>query len=584
MHPGHRTPGTVNAGHAGPRRWRSPARGAVRARVARWLAILCLAACAASAAAQERILRHDVDVRVLADGRLDVTERIALRAEGRVFRHGLVRDLPLRFQGLHGQAVAVDLRMLDVLRDGHPEPWRIERTGRVARLHVGDTRYLPVPSEPVYTLRYRTARQVEAGALDLQAIGSDQAVPVEHGTVTVTLPGAAAIDAMHAQARTRAGARGFHVALSASGVARWTLTRPLAPHTGLQVRLAFPGSLVAPPDAHQRLRWWLQDHAGLLLAFAGLALLTLYCVLRWRHVRRPQVIGTPTEQFEPPAGFSPGGLRYMRRMRHDARVFTADLLASAVDDHLRIRRLPAGTRTGWRLERTRDGAQTLATMEQRSQLTALLPDPGSVVDLRSREHVRIAGACRAHALALRRRFVPTFFRAHGGSILGALAIAGATALPALWWSRHLPAFPATVLVAGLMLPMLVTFAMLVRTPTAEGRALLLHAEGLRRHLLSAARPARRRNDTTPPLDADRYLRLLPYAVALEAEDAWTKAFVASVGTSAAVAAVAGLDWYRGIEVTDLPRFSRSMGDSFAARIAATSRPKKKSRATQQSGG
>ncbi|MCD9096094.1 DUF2207 domain-containing protein [Luteimonas fraxinea] len=544
-------------------------------------ALLLLACLALPAWAQERILRHDVDVRVLADGRLDVTERIELRAEGRTFRHGLVRDLPVRDRDPYGDVVVTDLEMQDVLRDGRVEPWRIERVGRVLRLRTGDAGHLKVPSQPVYTLHYRTTRQPLFGdtrdALSLDAIGSDQSVPVEQGSVTVTLPRAVAVDTLRAEGITGATGRDFHVSLSAAGTARWTLTQALQPHTGLHVRLAFPKDVIAAPTSRQRALWWLQDNAGLLVALVGLLVLAAYCVLRWRRVRHPQTPGAAPERHEPPTGFSPAGLRYLRRMRYDARSFAADLLASAVDDHLCLHRTPQGARTGWRIERTHAGAHTLPTMEQRAQLTALLPEPDDAVDLRSREQARVAQACKAHELALRKRFVPALFRAHGGSILGALAIALAASVPALWLAWHSPSLPATVLVVILMAPMLLGFALLVRAPTTEGRQLLAHAEGLRRHLAGGAKAGRRHGDAPAmsTLDAARYVRLLPYAVALDVEDAWTKAFAATVGDDKAIEAVAGIAWYRGLVVTDLVRFSRSMGDSLAARIAAVASPNKK---------
>ena len=213
--------------------------------------LLLLACLALPAWAQERILRRDVDVRVLADGRLDVTERIELRAEGRTFRHGLVRDFPLRYRDPHGDVVVTEVQVQDVLRDGRVEPWRIERVGRVLRMYTGDAGYLKMPSQPVYTLHYRTTRQPLFGelqdALSLEAIGSDQAVPVEQGTVTVTLPRAVPVDTLQASGITGATGRDFHVALSAAGSARWTLTRPLQPHEGLHIRLAFPKDVITPP-------------------------------------------------------------------------------------------------------------------------------------------------------------------------------------------------------------------------------------------------------------------------------------------------------------------------------------------------
>ncbi|MET0329545.1 MAG: DUF2207 domain-containing protein, partial [Luteimonas sp.] len=258
-----------------------------------WLLLVCLAS---PAVAQERILRHEVDVRILADGRLDVTERIALQAEGKAFRHGLVRDLPLRGRDLQGDTVIADIEVVDVLRDGRAEPWNATREGRVLRLRTGDARHLQVPSQPVYTLRYRTRRQPLFGdgsdAVSMQAIGSDQPVPVERAIVTVSLPGAVPVAAMRAVGVNGADGRDFHVALSATGSARWTTTRDLRAHEGLQVRLEFPAGLLTPPTPRTRVLWWLDDHVGLLLAIAGLLALVAYCVLRWRRVRQPQVFGS----------------------------------------------------------------------------------------------------------------------------------------------------------------------------------------------------------------------------------------------------------------------------------------------------
>lgn len=546
------------------------------------LLLLLLACLAAPAWAQERILRHDVDVRVHADGRLDVAERIEVAAEGRVFRHGLVRDIPLRFDDLQGDAVVADVEIRDVRRDGRPVPWRTTRTGRVLRLHVGDDRHLPVPSQPVFTLHYRTTRQPVFGAVQdavaLAGIGGDQPVATERASVMVHLPAAVAIGAMQAQSTTGADGVDARVALSSMGSAQWTTSGPLPPHAGFDVRLAFPKGVIADPGAAQRVAWWLQDRRGLLVALAGLVLLAGWCLLRWRRVRRSTRLSAVPVRREPPPGFSPAGLRFVRRMRPDPRGFAADLLAAAVDAHLRIVRVPQGARTGWRIERTRAGAHALPTLEQRAQLVALLPEPGAALDLRRHARDRIAGGCRAHTRALRRRFVPSLFRPHRGSVLGAVLIAVASAVAALMLAWHTPALPATVLVVALMLPMLAVFATLVRTPTAEGQALLRDVEGLRRYLGGAIKAGRGHDGASPVLDAARYVRLLPYAVALEVEDAWTQAFVASAGQQSAVATLAGLDWYRGIDVTDPARFSRSMGTSLTARIAASLRPKRRPRA------
>ncbi|WP_101925017.1 MULTISPECIES: DUF2207 domain-containing protein [Luteimonas] len=525
------------------------------------------------APASERILAHDIDIRVLDDGRLDVTERLHVRAEGRRIRHGIVRDIPTHGVDRHGARITGGFAMGDVQRDGHVEPWRLERHAGGVRVHIGDTGFLPLPSEPVYTLRYRTTRQIGFGldgdALDWTVIGPDHPLPVDRARVRVTLPAAVPVARLQADGVTGNAGRDVQVALSASGSATWTTTRALVPGEALAIRLAFPRGLVAPPSRAQTARWWLQDHLGPLLAGAGLLVLLAYCALRWRRLGRDVEAGAPEARPQPPPGLSPGGLRYIRRRRYDIRCATSDLLASAVDDHVHLRRERDGRDTGWRVTRTRAGAHTLPTMEQRALLASLLPDDRDTLTLDPSDAARVRQALQAHHTALRRRFQPAMFRPNGASILIALAIALVSGSAAIAVAAGSAMLLATLGLVTLMLPVLLVFAALVKTPTDAGRAMLGEIEGLRRHLVASGRVTR---DAAPALDAARYAFLLPYAVALEVEDAWTRQFRAAVGDAEATRAVDALPWYTGIAVTDLGRFSRSMGSSLAARLAAASTP------------
>ena len=62
---------------------------------------------AAPAAAQERILAYHSLLEVQADGSLEVTETIRVRAEGREIRRGIYRDFPTRYRDRAGNRVVV---------------------------------------------------------------------------------------------------------------------------------------------------------------------------------------------------------------------------------------------------------------------------------------------------------------------------------------------------------------------------------------------------------------------------------------------------------------------------------------------
>ena len=132
---------------------------------ARWMrpllpVLLVVVALASPAFAQERILAYDSVVAVRADGSLDVTERITVRAEGDQIRRGIYRDFPTRYKDRYGNRVVVGFEMLGVTRDGRPEPWFTEGKPNGVRINTGNDDLLPVPADVTYALHYRTTRQL----------------------------------------------------------------------------------------------------------------------------------------------------------------------------------------------------------------------------------------------------------------------------------------------------------------------------------------------------------------------------------------------------------------------------------------
>lgn len=91
-----------------------------------FLLLLLLWPAVGTAAADERILAYDVDVRIAADGALTVTETIRVRAEGREIRRGIYRDFPTLYRDRYGNRVRVPFEVVAVRRDGSPEPWHGE--------------------------------------------------------------------------------------------------------------------------------------------------------------------------------------------------------------------------------------------------------------------------------------------------------------------------------------------------------------------------------------------------------------------------------------------------------------------------
>ncbi|MCL1634256.1 DUF2207 domain-containing protein [Luteimonas sp. SX5] len=530
--------------------------------------------------AQERILSYDSEVDIRADGSLDVTERIVVRAEGSQIRRGIYRDYPTRYKDRQGNRVVVGFEVLEVLRDGKPEPWFTENVSNGVRVNTGNDDFLPVPAEYAYTLRYRTTRQLgffaDHDELYWNAIGTGWAFAIESGSVEVRLPQPVPVDRLRAEGYTGAqGAKGsdYTAETPSPGVARWRLARPLSPQEGFTIVLSFPKGLVPQPTRMQRLLWLLNDNRGVWAALAGLLGLLVFCIGRWRSIGRDPRPGTIIVRYEPPQGHSPAGLRYVKRMGYDARCFSSDLLAMAVDGQLSIHRDKGFLKDDWRLQRQRRNDGASLTDPQTALLSKLFSEHGSL-ELKKKNATTVAGAQSAHDKALKARYQPGFFKLNGGSI--AIAFAIVIASTALAFAISGGAGVLLIVAAMvLMLATLAVFAVLVKAPTPAGRDLLDEIEGLKRYLGVAERDELARvpgPDAPPVLDAKRYESLLPYAVALEVEDAWTEKFTLAVGAAAAAATTSAIAWYHGGSASDLGSLANAVGNSLSSQIASSSTP------------
>jgi hypothetical protein len=534
------------------------------------------------ATADERIFRYDIEVAVAADGRLDVAERITVRAEGLQIRRGLYRDFPTRYRDRFGNRVVAGFEVVSLQRNGQPEPFFTERLSNGIRVNFGNDDLLPVPAEYTYTLRYETTRQIgffaDRDELYWNAIGTGWVFPIDASHVEVRLPEPVPMDQLAAEAYTGPqGAQGqaYSARVIGPGVAEWDLTEPLAPGEGFTIVLSFPKGVVMPPTALQRAWWLLADNRGVLVALGGFALLLVFETRRWRLVGRDPRRGVVIARYEPPGGHTPAELRFVQRMGYDARCLSAEVLALAVAGHVLIDRDDGIFRDTWSLER-RDpepGAPP-PTTAQRALLERLFVGGRTRVELRKSNATTLSEARRLHSKALDALLHPRYFERNTGSTLAAGAIAAATTVVAFLISGGAGVL-AIGAVAALMFGTVLVFGRLVRKPTERGRDLLDEIEGLKLYLSVAERDELERlpgPGAAPLLDAQRYEALLPFAVALEVEDAWTAKFTAAAGAAAAQAAANNIQWYRGGGSDSLGGLSRAIGSSFSSQIASASNP------------
>ena len=541
---------------------------------------------AAPAFAQERILSYDSQLQLNSDGSLDVKEHIKIRAEGRSIRRGITRDFPTRYKDQYGNRVVVDFEVIGVQRDGKTEPWFTENLSNGVRINTGNDDFLQVPAEYTYTLHYRTTRQIgffkDHDELYWNAIGLGWDFSIEAGSVELRLPKPVPVDELKAEGYTGPdGSKGqdYTATVPAPGLAHWQLTQPLSPREGLTVVLSFPKGLVAEPSRAQRLMLLLKDNRGVLVALAGFFLLLGFCVQRWNAVGRDPKPGIVIARYDPPQDATPAALRFIQRMGHDNRCFSADVLALAVAGFLNIERDKSLLKDEWTLVQV-PGQDTESLPESQRFLLEKLFANGSPLVLKNTNASTMLAAQLAQNNAMAKLYDGTMFKRNGGNTGLAFLILLGTGVLSFWIAGG-SGVVAIIAVLVAMMFMVIVFGMLVRAPTPEGRKMLDEIEGLKRYLSVAERdelasmpgPAAAGDSArVPMLDAKRYEFLLPYAVALEVEDAWTDKFTLAVGAAAAAAATAGIAWYRGGGIDSLGSLSKAVGNSLSSQIASSSSP------------
>ncbi|MEM1081898.1 MAG: DUF2207 domain-containing protein [Pseudomonadota bacterium] len=558
-------------------------------RTASIAAALLLAGCAiAPLHAEERIARYHVQIDVQSNAALEVTETIVVDAEGQSIRRGIYRDFPTRYRDSNGHRVVVDFDMIEVLRNGEPEPWFTERISNGIRINTGNDQMLQVPATIEYTLRYRTTRQLgffeQHDELYWNVTGNDWAFSIEQASATVNLPMPVAVDQLRARAYTGAfGSREqhAHASVASPGQSRFHTTRALGPGQGLTIVTEWPKGIITEPSRHQQIGWLIKDNRSVLVMLIGIPLIVWFYYTQWHRKGRDPKPGVIIARYDPPQGYSPAGLRFMLRRAYDARCFAADLVDLGVKGLIRIRR-EAG-RSGWFkqapdwiIERA-NPATVIPIPPSQTALMHHLFTQGDEVRLEQANAKLLMRTRTEQAKALAQRFKAAYLVGNWGIVgVGVALSIGLVALALLIGQGSAPGITLTL--AGVLALINLVFIWLVQTVTAKGRRLLDHIEGLKRYLAVAERQdlaqLEHRNPDEPELSVQRFEALLPYALALDVEKAWTEQFERAAGVAIASAAVGEMAWYTNSSgrTESLAELGNSLGKHFTSQISSSSSP------------
>lgn len=133
------------------------------------------------------------------------------------------------------------------------------------------------------------------------------------------------------------GARGKAARSETDGdTVRFATTASLAPREGLTVAVGLSKGAVSPPNAAQNASDFVLVNGSSIVALIGLFGIGIYYFAAWLKFGRDPAKGVIVPLFGPPKNLSATSVRFIHRMAYDRKAFAAALIAMAVKGYLKI--------------------------------------------------------------------------------------------------------------------------------------------------------------------------------------------------------------------------------------------------------
>ncbi len=417
-------------------------------------------------------------------------------------------------------------------------------------------------------------------------------------------------------------------------------TNRLGSYEGLTVAVGFAKGLIAPPSAEEIRRNFIIDNASAIVAVLGaLALAIFYLAAWWQYGRDPKR-GTVIPLFAAPAGLSPEAVRYIHKMAYDRKAFAAALINMAVKGAITIQEQSGVytlVRTGRNvrdcgLSASEIGLSDALFAGEATSIELRNSNAATVQKAITALKNSLKNECERHYFVTNAGW---FWGGMGILVLTGIAstmlgdrsdqsgvlmvFAGVFAMATAWLLHHAWAgwvsvfrgpgswfgnlFGAVVLTlmavpfAGVLIGALIYFGLTVSTwplaalifggimayvfyhllkaPTASGAVIMDQIDGFKL-FLDTAEKDRLEMLNPPNVTPEVFEKFLPYAIALDCENQWSKKFEAQ---AAAAAASAGTTpyvysplWYSGSNFGSLGTtgFVSSLGSSIGGAVASAS--------------
>ncbi|MDR3230837.1 MAG: DUF2207 domain-containing protein [Synergistaceae bacterium] len=295
----------------------------------------------------------EVSVTVSADSSIRVTEGIIFITEGHEIRRGLIRGIPVVHME-NGRRVRGKFTVERALLDGSPVPYKVRDEGDLKEIYLGDDSLLLLGAHR-YEITYTLTRQLifhdDGDELYWNVTGNDWIFPIFRASFSVSLPDGAEIFESDAAVGV-SGARGKEWTRDSGGLGGvFRTTRELAPGEGFSVSVVWPKGFVSPPPK-SRFELLIERHGSKMVVLAAFTIFAWYAGC-WFFFGKDPKRGVVYPVFSPPHGFEPAYVGYIKKLKFDSDLLTADILDLAVKGFLSISESEGSAISGGAIKLTR---------------------------------------------------------------------------------------------------------------------------------------------------------------------------------------------------------------------------------------
>jgi hypothetical protein len=515
--------------------------------------LLLLAAPAEAQLPSESIHDYVVEIEILDDGDLRITETIDYDF-GQELRHGIFRAIPTRFPYDDVNDRVYPIEDVTVHSDA-PDDVEISEEGSSTVIRIGDED-VEISGRHTYTIVYRVKGALNAfpdhDELYWNAIGHEWEASIVRAEVTVHAP--EAVQRVACFQGSQGSTEPCAVAEHEGSEAHFSPGGSFVPYEGMTVVVAIPKGAVPEPEPILEERWAAErafsvNPGTVTASLAVLALLGGALFRTWSREGRDrrflgspidQVMGLPTGEdeavplgegdaeapveFAPPEGIRPGQIGTLIDERANVIDVTATIVDLAGRGFLLIQEIPDRglfSKADWNLIRLEENEAELLPYEK-ELLEGLFRDGNEtkVSELKTTFASRLHGvegslyqdAMRQKWFRARPDQVRTRWAGRGTLLLIAGGVA--TFVLARWTHWGLVGIP--VILAGVALALM---ARRMPARTAKGTAMLRRIRGFRRVIATAETHMSRWAE-----DENVFTRYLPYAIVFGLTKKWAKAF------------------------------------------------------------